>query len=300
MTQTKMPPMPKDPAKLKIWLERLRAQVESAKYEVDMARIVVDGTKIETERLAAVAERHKIASLQEKNTIEMDKLRMDLEKQKYEQKLSGLAAVAERHKIASLQEKNTIEMDKLRMDLEKQKYEQKLNAALASNALVYSFYSGVYEDTVANAVKTIDEWSRVHPGKDINIQLTSPGGSVLDGLALYDFLRSLSAKGHKIIVTCFGECASMGSILLQAGDERKMGENSYIMLHEVSALSYGKTSELEDSLAFINILQDRLIRILCARSKLTPKVLQEMWRKKDIWIDAKKSVKLGLVDSIIK
>lgn len=268
MTKAKMPPMPKDPEKLKIWIEHLRAHTELAKYEidtakhaVDMARIAVDSTKIETERLAALAERHKIATLQEKNSIEMHKLRMDLEKQQYE---------------------------------------EKLNDALASNALVYSFYSAVYEDTVSNAVKTIDEWSRVHPGKDINIQLTSPGGSVLDGLALYDFLRSLSARGHKIIVTCFGECASMGSILLQAGDERKMGENSYIMLHEVSYANWGKTSEHEEELAFVNILQDRLVNILCARSKLTPKTLKEMWRKKDIWIDAKKSAKLGLVDSIIK
>ena len=261
MTKAKMPPMPKDPEKLKIWLERLRAQMELAKYEVDLARLAVEGTKIETERLAATAERHKIASWQEKTTIEMAKLRMDLEKQKHE---------------------------------------EKLNSALASNSLVYSFYSAVYEDTVSNAVKTIDEWSRVHPGKDINIQLTSPGGSVLDGLALYDFLRSLSARGHKIIVTCFGECASMGSILLQAGDERKMGENSYIMLHEVSYMNWCKTSEHEEELAFVNIVQDRLINILCARSKLTPKALKDMWRKKDVWIDSKKSLKLGLVDSIIK
>ncbi len=268
MTKAKVPPMPKDPEKLKIWLERLRARVELTQYEismakhaVDMARIAVDVTKIETERLASIAERHKIATMQEKNAIEMSKLRMDIKKQEHE---------------------------------------ETLNDAKSSNALVYSFYSAVYEDTVSNAVKTIDEWSRVHPGKDINIQLTSPGGSVMDGLALYDFLRSLSARGHKIIVTCFGECASMGSILLQAGDERKMGENSYIMLHEVSYINWGKTSEHEEELAFVNILQNRLMSILCARSKLTPKILKEMWRKKDIWIDSKKSLKLGLVDSIIK
>ena len=92
----------------------------------------------------------------------------------------------------------------------------------------------------------------------------------------------------------------MGSILLQAGDERIMGENSYVMLHEVSYWTGGKTSAHEDELAFVNLLQDRLINILCARSKLTPKVLKEMWRKKDVWIDAKKSMKLGLVDSIVK
>lgn len=253
--------MPRDPEKLKIWLERLRAKVEYAKYDVDMARISADMAKIETERLTALAERHTVADAPEKNRLQMATLRIDLEKKQHE---------------------------------------EKLKAALDSNALVYSFYSAVYEDTVSNAVKTIGEWSRVHPGKDIDIQLTSPGGSVLDGLALYDFLRSLSAKGHKIVVTCFGECASMGSILLQAGDERKIGENSYIMLHEVSYINWGKTSEHEEELAFINILQDRLVNILCARSTLTPKILKEMWRKKNIWIDAKQSMKLGLVDSIIK
>lgn len=261
MKKAKKPPMPKNPEDLKIWLERLRAQVEAAKYDTDMERILVDAEKIETDRLAALAERHKIASIEEKNRLEMERLRMEL---------TAL------------------------------KHEQKLKDALASNALVYSFYSRVDGDKVSEAMKTMDEWSRVHPGKDIEVQLTSAGGSVLDGLALYDFLRILSARGHKVSVTAYGMCASMGSILLQAGDERKLGENSYVMLHELSFGSWGTPSAVSDDLDFAKILEGRLVDILCARSKLTPKTLAKMWHKKDIWLDSGKSLKLGLIDSIVK
>lgn len=261
MKKAKNPPMPKDPENLKIWLERLRAQVEAAKYDTDMKRILVEAEKIETDRLAALAERHKIASIEEKNRLEMERLRMELDALKHERKLKD---------------------------------------ALASNALVYSFYSRVDSDKVSDAMKTMDEWSRVHPGKDIEVQLTSAGGSVLDGLALYDFLRILSARGHKVGVTAYGMCASIGSILLQAGDERKLGENSYVMLHEISFGAWGTPTAVSEDLDFAKILEGRLVDILCARSKLTPKTLAKMWHKKDIWLDSGKSLKLGLIDSIVK
>src|SRR5690606_40252913 len=107
------------------------------------------------------------------------------------------------------------------------------------------------------------------PGAPITIKINSPGGSVFEGLALYDRLRALSALGHHITTVSYGMAASMGGILLQAGDTRLVAPNAWFLIHEVSTITWGNTSEIEDQIEFTRRLQDQLLEILASRSKLS-------------------------------
>src|ERR1700722_18955504 len=69
---------------------------------------------------------------------------------------------------------------------------------------VYRFTEDVWDDSVGACIDTVDRWSRLNPGSDIEVVFTSPGGSVYHGLALVDHLRSLSRTGHRIITGCEG------------------------------------------------------------------------------------------------
>jgi ATP-dependent Clp endopeptidase proteolytic subunit ClpP len=255
-----LPPVPSDPAEVLEWLELYRAYVEAKRLTVELHRFGSDLERIEADRAKAAAERVGCEFASEKMSLEMERLRIELA----QLRRSEAAAVAQ-----------------------------------ADNALVYTYFKAVDGESVAEAVATLDEWSRRHPGATIEVQLTSPGGYVLEGLALYDFLRTLSGRGHKIVVTVFGFAASMGAVLLQAGDERRIGANSYVMIHEVASGAYGKVADLEDKVEFSRRLQDRLIKILCTRSALTAPKVREMWRKRDVWLDAKEAKRLGLVDTIV-
>lgn len=110
-------------------------------------------------------------------------------------------------------------------------------------------------------MEELGSWSRREPGCAMKIIFNSPGGSIIDGLALYDFILELRANGHYVETIAVGMAASMGGILLQAGHERVVGANAFVLVHEASTGAMGKTSEIEDEVAFVKRLQEKLLDI---------------------------------------
>lgn len=147
-------------------------------------------------------------------------------------------------------------------------------------------------------IDVLQHWERRDPGEDIEITINSPGGSVLDGLALFDTILRLRRKGHKITTRGTGMIASMATILMQAGDERILDANSWFMIHEVSAGARGSISEMDDQQAFYRRLNDRLYEILIERSTLTKRQLVARTKKKDEWMSAEEAVELGFADRV--
>lgn len=171
--------------------------------------------------------------------------------------------------------------------------------AEACRELVYTFYDGVGEDSVRAAMSTLGAWSRREPGQPITLVLNSPGGRVLDGLALYDFLQRLRTQGHFLRIEVLGRAASMGGVLLQAGDERLLGANAFLLVHEVSGGAEGKSSELGDRVEFYEQMEKRLLAILAGRSGLTVRQIRARWQRKDWWLTAQEAVALGFADGIL-
>lgn len=179
-----------------------------------------------------------------------------------------------------------------------------LNRELISDAMTpgnfneYMFYNPVVETTVAKAMFDMSMWSRKRPEMPFTITFNSPGGTVTDGFALYDFIRSLHARGHKVTTKCMGIAASMGAILMQAGDERVMTPTSYLMIHEVSSVSEGRLSELEDAQKVVKKFQNDALAILAKRSNMSVRQIETRWRKKDWYMGPEEALKLGFIDRI--
>lgn len=170
--------------------------------------------------------------------------------------------------------------------------------ASANQARIYPFVGTVSHASVQSCIATLGAWSRRDPGADITIVFNSPGGDVFDGLALFDYIRELSAKGHHMTTAARGMAASMGGILLQAGDTRLMGANAYLMIHEVATLGIGKVSDIEDELELCRRLQKRLLGILAERSKFSVKQIEAKWKKTDWWLDCTQTVENGFADAV--
>ena len=162
---------------------------------------------------------------------------------------------------------------------------------------VYHFYGMVNQVAVALAMNTIGQWARRETAP-IEIVFNSPGGSIIEGLALYDFILSLRDQGNEVTTVGLGMVASMGGVLLQAGDKRVVGRNCHMLIHEASTFTGGKLSELEDEVAFVKRLQERLVDILAERSTLSKAEIRRRWKRRDWWLSSDQTVELGFADGI--
>lgn len=164
--------------------------------------------------------------------------------------------------------------------------------------LVYLFDSEVTSNSARIARDTLMQWHRRFPDAPIEIVFASPGGSVFSGWMLYDTIRFLSRNGHKITTVAQGYAASMAGILLQAGDVRVIGHESYLMLHEVSTMALGKGSEIMDEAKLCERLTRQAALIFAERSNLTVEQIEDRLSRRDWWLNAQEALDLGFVDEI--
>lgn len=162
----------------------------------------------------------------------------------------------------------------------------------------FHLFDGVDDATVYDLMHRMDTWSAIHPNVPITFCINCPGGSVISGNALFDFLLELRRRGHHLTTKCIGMAASMGGILFQAGDERVITPRSWVLIHEVQGIVAGSFSEMEDDMRFNERLQEQALAILVERSTLSKRAIKAKWRKKDWWIDSAEAIKFGFADRI--
>ena len=133
--------------------------------------------------------------------------------------------------------------------------------------------------------------------KDIKLYINSPGGSVYDGMAIYDTIQYIKPDVQTIGI---GLQASMGAFLLSSGTKGKRFAlpNSRVMIHQPSSGTQGRVSDQEVTLREHIALKKRLNEILAKNTgqKLS-KIEQDV--EKDFWMSAEEAVKYGIIDQVI-
>lgn len=134
--------------------------------------------------------------------------------------------------------------------------------------------------------------------KDIPIVLyiNSYGGQVD---ALNSILDTMDSLPNKVITVCAGTAMSCGAVLLACGEERYIGENSRVMIHQVSSMAWGTTAEIKNTVKESEKLNNQFIRILANRTGKSYKQIKSLFDSNvDKYFSAKESRKFGLVDKI--
>lgn len=162
----------------------------------------------------------------------------------------------------------------------------------------YNFLGAVNAASVQALMNQLDTWDRLDGACQVEIVFNSPGGSVVDGLALWDAIAAFRTKGHHVTTVALGMAASMAGILLQAGDKRVIGRESWLMIHETSFGVHGKFGEVEDFTKWVEKIQDRVLDIFASRSTLTKKQIKNRWARTDWWIASEEAVELGFADEV--
>ena len=137
----------------------------------------------------------------------------------------------------------------------------------------------------------------VDPGKDISIYINSPGGSVYDGLGIYDTMQFISSDVSTI---CTGMAASMGAVLLVAGAEKKRFalKHSRVMIHQPMGGAQGQASDIEITAREILKLKKELYTIIADHSG---KTYEEVERDsdRDYWMTSSEAKAYGMVDEVL-
>ena len=173
----------------------------------------------------------------------------------------------------------------------------------------YDIYSRLLEDRIIFLGEDVNEHTAnvvvaqlLHlanedPEADISLYINSPGGSVYDGLAIYDTMQFIKPD---VATYGIGLQASMGAFLLSSGTKGKrfLLANSRVMIHQPSSGTQGKVTDQEISLRESVRIKKLLHEIL---AKNTGQKLAKIDKDadRDYWLDAKEAVAYGLADKVL-
>ena len=155
------------------------------------------------------------------------------------------------------------------------------------------------DDYVANIIQAqLLYLDSSDPGKDIQIYLNTPGGSVNAGLGIYDTMQYISSD---ISTICTGMAASMGAVLLTAGKKGKRSalKHSRIMIHQPIGGAEGPASYIEITVREIVKLKKELYEIIALHSgNSIEKVEKDSDR--DYWMTSQEAKDYGMIDEILQ
>ncbi len=135
------------------------------------------------------------------------------------------------------------------------------------------------------------------PGKDIQLYINSPGGSVTAGMAIYDTMQYIKCDVSTI---CLGMAASMGAFLLAGGTKGKRFAlpNSTIMIHQPSGGAQGQATEIQIVADHIAKTKRTLNEILAANTG-QPLEVVEKDTDRDNYMSAEEALAYGLIDGVV-
>jgi ATP-dependent Clp protease protease subunit len=160
------------------------------------------------------------------------------------------------------------------------------------------FITGPINDMVASlATAQLLFLESENPKKEISIYVNSPGGIVTSGLAIYDTMQFIRPP---VSTLCIGQAASMGSLLLCAGEkgQRAALPNARIMLHQPSASFQGAASDIERHAVEVIALRDRLNKIYAKHTGQELSRIEELLDR-DSFMTPDEAKSFGIIDLVI-
>lgn len=163
---------------------------------------------------------------------------------------------------------------------------QQIGKVFGAKAAETGSYTGELTACYENAADTLD------------IEIHSPGGSVMDGYRLYNELLSLRQRGVYVTAHINTMAASMASVIAMAADKITMTKNGQMMIHDVSQAIRGNAEELTKAAELVDEMSDELAEIYANRTGNDKDDVRAMM-KKETWMNAKQALDKKFIDEII-
>lgn len=171
-----------------------------------------------------------------------------------------------------------------------------VNESLLNNRIV--FLNGEVNDITAYDIITKLLYLDSINHDEISLYINSPGGSVVQGLAIIDCINIIKSD---VCTYCVGAAYSMGAIILSCGTigKRYCLPNSEVMIHSPSTSMSGKADEINLSARRLDDTKEKLIQILAKNTKQSKRQINKLFCY-DSFMNSREALDFGIVDKIIK
>lgn len=129
----------------------------------------------------------------------------------------------------------------------------------------------------------------------LSVRINSMGGSVFDGFTIYSLLRNHQAR---VTVNIDGIAASIASIIAMAGDEIRIAENGFLMIHEPWTIAMGTASDFRNEADVLDKLMDQGVSIYAQRTGLSEEEISAMILGVETWMNATEAVEKGFANAL--
>ncbi|MEO3386017.1 head maturation protease, ClpP-related [Mesorhizobium sp. CAU 1741] len=146
------------------------------------------------------------------------------------------------------------------------------------------------------AKRFADEIKKLANAKTIDVRINSEGGDVFDGKAIYTLLA-----GHKanIVVHIDGLAASAASYIAMAGNEIRIAEGGFVMIHNAWSFAIGNADDMRRTADLLETVSDTICDVYVARTKKTKKQCKD-WMAAETWFTGKEAVANGFADMLVE
>jgi ATP-dependent Clp protease, protease subunit len=145
-----------------------------------------------------------------------------------------------------------------------------------------------------SAKQFADELQKMGPVETINLRINSPGGSVFDGLAIYNQLKRHPAR---LEVDVDGLAASIASVIAMAGDEIRMADNAMMMIHDPHGMSAGDADDMRKTADLLDQVKVSIIDTYAKRTRAKSADLAK-WMADETWFGAADAIAAGFADKV--
>jgi ATP-dependent Clp endopeptidase proteolytic subunit ClpP len=160
--------------------------------------------------------------------------------------------------------------------------------------LIYGIVGDSWDGLDANTIVPLISESE----GDLDVRINSPGGYVMEGLAIFNALVRAQADGRKVTTHVDGLAASMASVIAMAGSERLIAANALMMIHNPWDVAMGDAAELRRAADKLDMIRDQLVRIYAQKSGLESDALVAMLDA-ETWFTAEQALGQNFVTSIV-
>lgn len=159
---------------------------------------------------------------------------------------------------------------------------------------IYAEIGGGFFDDGVTAKSFADDLKALGKVRTLNIFINSPGGSVFEGVAIFNQLKRHSARKNVFID---GIAASVASVIAMAGDEINIAANGFVMIHEAFAFVVGNAADLRKRASQLEKISDSILNTYAERTGTPGNVIADMMAA-ETWMNAEEAVDLGFADKI--